>query len=137
MVSSARQLAIEPSLGGSQIAPHRDGGDFEHFGRFVRVQPGKEAHFDHPDFPRFHLFERVQGIIQRHQIRGPIAAHNRCFIQRHVQTGIVPPMAAPRTKPVWSKYSRDVAARAEHARAAIMNFLPCAIDSSGHAFWPL
>src|SRR5215831_4308792 len=25
----------------------------------------------------------------------------------------------------------------EHVLAATMNFLPCAIDSIGHAFWPL
>src|ERR1700736_5540321 len=75
------QFAIEPGLGGAPIAHYGDGRDFEHLGRFCDAEPAKEAHFHHLHFTWIHLRQRVQCIIQRHQVRGPVAAHHGRLIQ--------------------------------------------------------
>src|ERR1035437_10217386 len=72
----ARQFAIEPGLGGAPVAHHGDGRDFEHLGRFFHVESAKEAHFDDLHFAGIEPRQRVHRVIERHHVRGPVAAHH-------------------------------------------------------------
>ena len=80
----AGQFAIEPRLGGAPIAHHGDGRYFEHFGRLLHAESAKEAHFDDLHFARIEPRQRVHRVIQRYQVRGPVAAHHGCLFQGDV-----------------------------------------------------
>src|SRR5439155_11803457 len=77
----ARQLAVEPNLGGAPLAPHGNRRYFEHFGRLFHAEAAKEAHFDDLHFTRIEPRQRVHGVIERHQVRGPVAAHHSRLFQ--------------------------------------------------------
>ena len=83
-VVRARQFAIEPGLGGAPVAHHSDWRYLEHLGRFFHAESAKEAHFDNLYFARIEPRQRVHRVIQRHQVRGTVAAHHCCLLQRNV-----------------------------------------------------
>src|ERR1017187_5885457 len=81
IVCPAGQFAIEPGLSGAPIAHHGDGRYVEHFGCLFHAESAKETHFHHLHFACVEPRQRVQGVIQRHQVRSPVAAHHGRLVQ--------------------------------------------------------
>src|SRR5271165_2125688 len=79
--SPARQFAVEPGLGGAPVAHHGDGRHFEHLSRFFHAESAKEAHFYHLYLAGIEPRQSFHRSIQRHQVRGPVAAHHGRLVQ--------------------------------------------------------
>src|SRR5437899_6258362 len=80
----AGQFAIKPRFGGAPIAHHRDRRYLEHLRRLFHAESAKEAHFDDLHFAWIEPRQRVHRVIERHQVRGPVAAYRGRLFQRHM-----------------------------------------------------
>src|SRR5271165_5993152 len=77
----ARQFAVEPGLGGAPVAHHGDGRYFEHLSRLFHTEAAKEAHFYDLYLAGIEPRQRFHRGVERHQVRGPVAAYHRRLIQ--------------------------------------------------------
>src|SRR5271165_1722807 len=82
--SPARQFAVEPGLGGAPVAHHSDGRHFEHLSRLFHTESAKEAHFDDLHFASIEFSQLIHCVVERNQIRSPVAAHDGRIFQRDV-----------------------------------------------------
>src|SRR5208282_60008 len=81
---TARELSIEPGLGGAPVPHHGDGRYLEHLGRLFYAESAKEAHFDDLHLTRIEPRQRVHRIVERHQVRRSVAAHHGRLFQRNM-----------------------------------------------------
>ena len=67
------------------VAHHGGGRDLEHVGGLVHVESAEEAHLDDLRFARIELRQRVHRVIERDQVRGPVAPHQGGLVQRDMR----------------------------------------------------
>src|SRR5271167_3060627 len=81
---AAGQFPVEPSLGRAPVPHDGDGRYLEHLGRLFHVQSTKEAHFDDLYLTRIESRQRNHRLIERHQVRRSVAAHDGRLVQRNM-----------------------------------------------------
>jgi len=67
---------MQPDLGTTPVASHRDRRDLEHRGSFVDAEATKEPHFDDLHLAGIDARERIQCVIERDEVEVIISAHH-------------------------------------------------------------
>src|ERR1017187_4464999 len=79
------KLPVEPGFGGAPVAHHGDRRYFKYLSRLFHAESAKKTHFDNLHFARIELSQQVHGVIERHQIGKPFAAHHGRLVQGNMQ----------------------------------------------------